>query len=146
MSVALLLGVGLWAAAEDAREAAIKAELKQLDGVWERTSLIEDGQEIPPPATGKLLLVFQGDKGILKSGDKVLLESDIVIDPTRSPRWMNIKFTLGPLKGMTSKAIYELKEDAYRVCMAPPGGDRPTAFASKKGSGTALATYKRHKP
>ena len=42
--------------------------------------------------------------------------------------------------------IYELTDDSYKVCFGPPGGERPTEFASKPGSKVRLIVMKREKP
>jgi len=52
----------------------------------------------------------------------------------------------GPDKGKTLLGIYELSDDAYKVCFAAPGKDRPTEFNSKEGSGNRLIVMKREKP
>jgi hypothetical protein len=65
------------------------------------------------------------------------------VDPTVTPKTIDVSFTEGPLKGRTHKGIYELTEDTYKVSMALEGRDRPTEFASRPGSGNGFQIMKR---
>ena len=69
-------------------------------------------------------------------------ESTTKIDPTKTPKTLDYSFTKGPVKGMTSLAIYELKDDTFTVSAAEPGKDRPTELSSK---GNTLVVHKRKK-
>ena len=51
----------------------------------------------------------------------------------------------GPNAGKTLQAIYQLDGDTMKVCYAPAGQDRPTAFDTKDKPGYALIVYKREK-
>ena len=39
--------------------------------------------------------------------------------------------------------IYEVNAEQIRICYGPPGGDRPQAFSSEKGTGRYLGEYSR---
>ena len=45
----------------------------------------------------------------------------------------------------TLLGIYEVDGDGMKTCLAPPGADRPTEFASKEGTGHMYYVWKRAK-
>ena len=55
------------------------------------------------------------------------------LNATKTPSQIDLIFLDGPNKGKTVKGIYQLKGDAFKLCLELPGGDRPGGFASKKG-------------
>jgi hypothetical protein len=44
------------------------------------------------------------------------------------------------------KGIYALDGDSLKICVSQPKADRPTEFATKKGSNSSLVILKREKP
>jgi uncharacterized protein (TIGR03067 family) len=67
------------------------------------------------------------------------------LDPSKTPKQMNVVPLDGPLKGETIEDIYEVDGDSLKLCMALPGTKRATEFKSEAGSGLWLFTYKRAK-
>ncbi len=67
------------------------------------------------------------------------------IDPTTSPKSMNVTGTEGPNGGRTFPAIYEIKGDTLRICYDLSGAQRPTEFKSIAGTRLYLVTYNRKK-
>jgi uncharacterized protein (TIGR03067 family) len=145
LALALLLG-GVRADEKEGDKAeAVKEEWKRLNGTWGVVRLVVDDKEVPVPK-GKVTLTLKDGKFTDRVGDKVLGEGTAEIDPTTSPKSLDIRATSGPNKGKSSLAIYEVKGDTLRVCWAAPGKPRPKKLESKEGSGHDLFTYKRAKP
>ncbi|SRR6266536_3541342 len=137
----LLLGFVALAVADD-KAAMNQKVIKQLEGEWEIVSILADGVKRPAPARDKERVVVHDGKWTSMAGEKILAKGEYTIDPTKKPMTMDISSDNGP----TALAIFELSKDEYRLCMAVPGSaERPTKFASEKGSGHALVTYKRVK-
>jgi uncharacterized protein (TIGR03067 family) len=120
---------------------AVKGD-KDLDGDWEIKSVLHGGKE-PPAAAPKPSATINGDAIRLKFGDKTVT-AKIKVDPTKTPKAMDITFEEGPHKGDVIKAIYEVKDDELRICHREAGQDRPTEFASNE-AGEMLAVWKRTK-
>ena len=72
-------------------------------------------------------------------------EGKCKIDPTKTPKTIDVTGVKGPNQGKTFLAIYELKGDDLRVCYDLSGKQRPTEFKSAEGTQLFLVTYKRQK-
>jgi uncharacterized protein (TIGR03067 family) len=55
-------------------------------------------------------------------------------------------FNKGPEKGNTALGIYKLDGDTWTICLTVTAKERPTRFATKKGSGLALEELTRGEP
>ena len=138
----LVLAVGLLTAAAPEGD----KELAKFDGTWVAASVEVGGKKIPDEelkkAPGRLTL--KGGKWTLKAGGREQ-SGTFTVDAAKKPKQMDIKPGDGPNAGKTIQAIYQLDGDTMKVCYAPPGKDRPTAFETKDKAGYALIVYKREK-
>jgi uncharacterized protein (TIGR03067 family) len=72
--------------------------------------------------------------------------SPYTIDPSKSPKEIDIVSTSGSNKGKTAPGIYAFEGDEFKLCFANrPGGTRPITFAAKEGSGHTLFVFRRVK-
>jgi uncharacterized protein (TIGR03067 family) len=143
LALIVLLGGGPADEKEGDKEKAVKKDWRLLNGTWEVVRAVVDGKD-DPDREGATVTLKDG-KVTARVGDKVQGEGTFKVDPTTSPRSVDLTATTGPNKGKTSRGIYEVKGDTNRACFAPPGKPRPKAFESKEGSGHVLYTYKRLK-
>jgi uncharacterized protein (TIGR03067 family) len=129
--------------AEDPKDTAVKEELKKLSGTWEAVSAVEDGKELPRPKGGVQAIV-DGPRWTLNVEGKAVNSGTQTVDPSKTPKTIDLVLAEGPEKGKTVLGIYELKGDELKMALAEPGGkDRPKDFS---GKGAALYVYKRVKP
>jgi uncharacterized protein (TIGR03067 family) len=127
-----------------------KSDRDKLQGAWLTVSLINDGKTLvddksptkPGPAT---VLIYEGEKWIIKVGDKAVASGVFKVDSTKKPKEIDIFDESGMTNAQTKLGIFELDGDTYRYCLAPAGKPRPTEFASKPGSGHSLGVSKRGK-
>jgi uncharacterized protein (TIGR03067 family) len=138
-------------AAASGQDAASKSDLDKLQGTWVTESLVNDGKTLvdeksPPKAGPATKLAYEGDKWLIKVGDKTVASGVFKIDATKKPKEIDILDKTGAKNDKTQLGIYELQGDTYRYCLAPAGKPRPTEFASKAGSGHSLGVMKREKP
>jgi uncharacterized protein (TIGR03067 family) len=73
-------------------------------------------------------------------------KGDLTIDPSTSPKSIDVEITRGSLIGKTVLGIYELKGKKLTICWGDPGGEkRPTKFVTKTalGAGIILETYQK---
>ncbi len=138
LSVVLLLPALLRA------DDAPKIQDKDLEGDWSAVSAMRGGENFPPPE-GKMVFTFKGD-ALTQQSNAGAFTSKFAADPSKMPKTIDITTNEGPLKDKAILAIYEIKGDELRICMAYPGKkDRPTEFAAKPGTDWTLAMYKRVK-
>jgi uncharacterized protein (TIGR03067 family) len=145
--LALLLGGGVLADEKKTDKAeAVKEEWKRLNGTWKWVRAVVDGREVAAPKPWhKETLTLKDGKYTCREGKMVEEEGTAKLDPTTTPKSMDISAGTGPDKGKTILALYEVRGDTLRVCLAPPGKPRPKAFESKEGSGHVVVTHKRVK-
>jgi uncharacterized protein (TIGR03067 family) len=120
-------------------EAAAK-EVAKLQGTWAVVSVEQDGQAVGADDVKSMRLVVKGNERVLRNGDEVLFRTTFKLDPTKSPKQIDLTPADGPAD-RPILGIYELKDDSMKVCLALGGGDRPKEF--KGGPGVTLAEYRR---
>jgi uncharacterized protein (TIGR03067 family) len=147
--VALCCAIGLAApggpgtAADD--KADLEKEVKKFQGTWTFVSSEGGGQQLPAGELKELVLTFAGDKHTVKKGDQVVQVGTQKLDPSKSPKAIDVTMTEGPNKGAVMLGIYEINGDTLKVCFDAGGKTRPTEFKSSPGSATFVNVHKRAK-
>ena len=126
------------------QDPSTSADIERLQGTWNFLSLEVEGAKLPDAMLSGSKIIIKGDNFQSISAG-VTYEGKIKIDPSKTPRALDLIFTDGPEKGRTSLGIYDLTGDDLRICLSLAGNTRPTEFASKPGSGLAFETLKREK-
>ena len=135
---------GTGARADD--KAEVEKELKKFQGTWTFVSASSlDGKELPASELVGLVLTFEGAKHTVKKGNEVIQVGTQKLDPSRSPKAIDVTLTEGPKKGAVMLGIYEIDGDTLKVCFAAEGNKRPTEFKSPPGSETFVNVHKRVK-
>src|SRR5580693_2071100 len=113
----LLVVVSLLVTADEAS----KKNLYQLQGTGTLVSAERDGKKLPEEETKKTKIIFRGDKFVFPdaSGIGTSQKGVIMIDPSKTPKWMDSVATDDTGKGQVSLGIYEIKGDDYKVCFSP---------------------------
>jgi uncharacterized protein (TIGR03067 family) len=142
-----VLGVALlgWSAAGADEKADLEKEVKKFQGTWTFESSEAGGQALPPDSLKGLVLIFEGNKHTVKKGDEVIQVGTQKLDPTKSPKAIDVTMTEGPNKGAVMLGIYEIDGDTLKVCFDPQGKKRPTEFKSPPGSQYFVNVHKRVK-
>ena len=134
---------GTGARADD--KADIEKELKKFQGTWTFQSVEAGGKEVPAAEFKGITVTFEGDKYAVKKADEVIEAATLKLDPSKSPKTLDVMVAEGPNKGAVMLGIYEISGDTLKVCFDPEGKKRPTEFKTAAGSPTTLALYKRVK-
>jgi uncharacterized protein (TIGR03067 family) len=138
-------------AADDAKDDAVKAEMKKLEGTWATVSLIVDGKKRPDETAKTTSLTIKADGTWVMKNDKESWDGTFTIDPTKKPKVGTFVGKGGKFKDNTTLDIYELDGDTLTFCyvVVPTGKEltkqRPSKFASDEGSGIWLSVMKREK-
>jgi len=147
--VALFCAVGLAAfggsgtLADD--KADLEKEVRKFQGTWTFESSETGGKELPTGELKGFILTFEGDKHTLKKGDEVVQVGTQKLDPSKSPKSIDVTMTEGPNKGTVMLGIYEIDGDTLKVCFDLQGKKRPTEFKSAPGSENFVNVHKRIK-
>ena len=120
-------------------------ELKKFEGTWTLSSGEADGKAL----TEKQL---KGGKLVIKDGhytvtipDKEKFTGTQKVDPSKTPKTIDISDDSGPNKGKTCLGIYEFKDEEFQCVFAAPGKDRPSKFSTASDSGQWLHVWKKSK-
>ena len=143
----LFAGVGLLSAADDAKDEAIRKDLKSMAGTWTVTSRETGGEKAPPEALkGVVIKVAEdGTATVSKDGKAIRKVKWVNLDPSQKAKATDVEVVEGDDKGKTLLAIYKVERDVVTVCIAEPGKDRPTEFSAGEASGRTMVTYARMK-
>ena len=143
---ALFCAVGFAASGTLADDKAdLEKEVRKFQGTWTIESSVTGGAAIPADRLTGFIVTFEGDKHTLKVGDKVFQVGTQKLDPSKSPKTIDVTMTEGPSKGTVMLGIYEFDGDTLKVCFDPEGKTRPTEFKSPAGSKNFLNVHKRVK-
>jgi uncharacterized protein (TIGR03067 family) len=135
----------LMVAADDPKD-AVKKEYDKFEGTWKMESFTVDGKPTPIETFAEFRMTLKGENFTTVTAEGKT-NGTYKIDPSKSPKTIDITFTGGQLDGLTMLGVYELDGDTYKVCLPAGGGkERPKELASKPGSGLVLEVLKRVKP
>jgi uncharacterized protein (TIGR03067 family) len=124
-------------------KADVAKELKKFHGVWTFESVEAGGKKTPAEELKGLTVTFAGDKYTVKKGDEVIQVGIQKLDPSRSPKAIDVTVTEGLRKGAVMLGIYEIDGDTLKVCFDEEGKKRPTEFKSPAGSETFVNVHRR---
>ncbi|HYH65535.1 MAG TPA: sigma-70 family RNA polymerase sigma factor [Urbifossiella sp.] len=123
--LALLAGAGFLAVL--AVQEPARPDKERIRGTWTVEAVTDGGRERNPENPK---MVITAEKLTIKSGDRVEAEGTYELDPTKTPRWIDITG-----KDRKVLGIYRLDGDKLTICLNEHAdGDRPTKFASESGS------------
>jgi uncharacterized protein (TIGR03067 family) len=133
------------AVAADPPADAVRADQQRLQGAWQVVSQEADGMKGPDEVARHMRYTFAGDRLTISPAEPGS-DSELAcrLDPAKMPKAIDMTVRTGRNKGKTYAGIYALEGDGLKICFAK--GDRPAAFATRAGSGTALIVLKRAKP
>jgi uncharacterized protein (TIGR03067 family) len=147
--VALFCAVGLAASGGSGtladEKAHVEKEVRKFQGAWTIESSETGGKKLPAGDLKGLIVTFEGDKHTVKKGDEVVQVGTQKLDPSQSPKAIDVIMTEGPNKGAVMLGIYEIDGDTLKVCFDPNGKKRPTEFKSAPGSENFVNVHKRVK-
>jgi uncharacterized protein (TIGR03067 family) len=143
LSALVLAGTATMSAAGDDKP---MDELRRFKGTWVAKSRTYDGKVESEGDLKGLTLTIDGDRFVITGeGGRVLLKGTIAVDPTATPKRVNVKMAGPDGQEKVSPAIYELKGDTLKTAFPLSGGDRPKDFSAEKGSGARVTVYQRVK-
>jgi uncharacterized protein (TIGR03067 family) len=126
-------------------KADLGMEFKNFHGVWTFESVEASGKKAPADQLKGVTVTFAGDKYTVKKGDEVIQVGAQKLDPSKSPKAIDVNVTEGLNKGAVMLGIYEFDRDTVKVCFDEEGKKRPTEFKGPAGSATFVNVHQRAK-
>ena len=126
-------------------KADLEKEARKFQGTWTFESSEAGGKKLPIGELKGLILTFEGHKHTVKKGDEVIQVGTQKLDPSKSPKTIDVTLVEGPNKGAVMLGIYEIDGDELKVCFDTQGKKRPTEFKSAPGSENFVNVHKRIK-
>src|SRR5580704_8095954 len=123
----------------------LEKEVAKFQGAWTFESSESGGKKLPIGELKGLTLIFEGHKHTVKNGDDVIQVGTQKLDPSKSPKTIDVTMAEGPNKRTVMLGIYEIDGDTLKVCFDPQGKKRPTEFKSPAGSENFVNVHKRVK-
>lgn len=130
------------ASATASASAARSALVSEFEGEWQMVSAVMDGQPMDPMAVKWVKRVTHGNETTVYAGPQIMMKMEFTWDPSQVPGTIDYLNTGGSNKGKTQEGIYEFVDGMLKVCVAPPGGKRPTEFRSDRGDGRTFTVWK----
>jgi uncharacterized protein (TIGR03067 family) len=121
-------------------------ERARHQGIWAVTSSIRDGEPASAEVVASIRRVVEGDHVVWKRDGKNFAGTRFEIDPTKTPRTIDLLPDGGPNRDKRVLGIYKLDGEDLTICIADVGQPRPSGFEAKPGSKQTLQTFKRVKP
>jgi uncharacterized protein (TIGR03067 family) len=120
-------------------------ELKKFDGTWTLSSGEAEGKALTEMQLKGGTLVIKDGHFTITMPAKEKLTGTQKVDPSKTPKTIEITDDSGANKGKTSLGIYEFKGEEFHCVFAPPGKDRPAKFSTAPDSGQWLHVWKKTK-
>lgn len=129
------------------KEEAIKADRSLLAGEWRVVSIEANGNTNADAVVASVTVVnrLDGTWSLLSNGN-VVAEGTSTIDPTTSPKTIELKSRRGSVenaRGTHYHGIYEVHETTRRLCFVPVDKPLPEAFAGGRETGQILVMFER---
>jgi len=132
-------GTGQSAEAPAAAAGAIAAGegAEELAGEWKATTLVRDGDALPPSMLSYGKRTATANEVTVKFGPQVILKARYSVDRSKSPMTMDYELA----DGKRQAGIWKFEGGQLTTCFGAPGAVRPAEFASTKGDGLTLAVW-----
>jgi len=142
----LMVSVLAFSNAFESKGDVAKDELEKMKGDWTlvstetnaKKSTPEDFKEFSRKVRGETYSVtIESEEGKQTIGLKILK-----LDPSKTPKIIDVEMTEGPAKGEIFRGIYKFEGDTQVICLAGPGKDRPAKFDPNEGTVTVWKRVK----
>ena len=129
------------------KEEAIRADRARMAGEWRVVSIEANGNTNTDPVVAGITVVnrLDGTWSLLSNGN-VIAEGTSTIDPTASPKTIELKGIRGSVenaRGTHYRGIYEVHETTRRLCFVPADKPLPESFAGGRDTGQILVMFER---
>jgi uncharacterized protein (TIGR03067 family) len=125
---------------------SVKDEFQHFQGTWQVTAWEENGKVIADDEKKARDVYFGGNIFIFHRKGKVHQAGTIQIDPSKTPRTMNLSVKEGDGADGVMLGIYSFDKEILKLCFDPTGQMRPNSLNPEAKSGYSVITLKKAKP
>ena len=118
------------------------SDLSEFEGEWQMVSAVMDGQPMEQSAVEWVKRITHGNETTVYAGPQMMMRMEFTADGSTSPKTIDYFNTAGSNKGKTQEGIYKSEGGLLKVCVARPGGSRPSEFKSARGDGRTFTVWK----
>ena len=118
-------------------------DLDSMQGSWLVVSLIEKGKAVPGGELETLEIVIDKDTFTTFEKGKVVVKYRIKLEPTKSPKQIDLTYLVGEDKGKTEPGIYTFAKDQLKVCLDEDKKGRPMVFEGKETQSYSVIVLKK---
>jgi uncharacterized protein (TIGR03067 family) len=123
--------------------AASPDDVIKIQGSWSRTSSAIGDAPLPSEFLKPLTYKFNDGRYEKTVNGGEPEKGTYSMDPSTNPGNLTMTATDGADAGRTILGIYELNGDTLRICVDPPGTNRPASFQSSSTTQHFIETYQR---
>jgi uncharacterized protein (TIGR03067 family) len=116
-------------------------EIRKLQGIWHVTAAEANGDNVPSEDVTNIVVTIKDATYEAKINEGTD-HGTFSIDPTTTPKQMDVHPKTGEDEGRTLRAIYEVKGETMRIIYGR-NGTRPTSFDTSGDAGFLMLNYKR---
>jgi uncharacterized protein (TIGR03067 family) len=113
--------------------------------MWKVVSFHRDGKDSPVQEGRVIPYTFEGNKLVTADPLGAKVEIEYRLDPSKTPKQIDQRFTGGSIGPWIAKGIYELEGDTLTICYGGPNVPRPTEFSTDPGDGRSMRVHRRIK-
>jgi uncharacterized protein (TIGR03067 family) len=119
----------------------------ELQGAWQVVGLEANGEKKAAEEFREWKVVFKNDEIWVAKPEGTDPKLKFKLDPTKSPKTIDLIVQEGKNKGKVAPGIYDLGNGRLRLCLNVFGNPsyRPGEFKTKEGDGVGFATLERVK-
>ncbi len=116
---------------------------KELQGKWKTVAYNSNGKYAPVQSGREVPSTFEGNMRVTANPINPRQEIEYRLDPTKSPKQFDQRFTGGTMGPWVAQGIYKLEGDTLTICHGGPNVARPDDFTTSSGDGRSMQVLKR---
>ena len=116
---------------------------KELQGNWKTIAYQSNGRSTPVQPGREVPVTFDGNMQITVNPVNPRQEIEYRLDPTKSPKQFDQRFTGGTMGPWIASGIYKLERGTLTICHGGPNIARPDEFTTSPGDGRSIQILKR---
>jgi uncharacterized protein (TIGR03067 family) len=128
-----------------------KKDLALMQGTWTVIDGQVDGQVLDPADKKKAKVIIKADRISISGVLDYPASTAVKLNPTKTPKEIDLLPQAAPLKGKVSLGIYAVEENSLKLCLNvyttdnDRGEQRPADFVARTGSSRVVLVLKKGK-